>query len=888
MWTATDLHNESDVEQKFLFPFITEPKPLGLGLPASVVLTKVSVRRILIGKGTDQKLYYPDYLVAILGFPVLVIEAKHPNESVEEGFRQARLYATELNALYNHEVAPTKFVIASNGVDLWYGYSDQAEPIGKASCSSLGSYSAVIADMVNLMSWEPLQRWAKTIASQMRPAELFKPRRLVGGYGFQNEEIGINTFGVTLTSLISPIFNPTTTQERATVARDGYISSKRRERYIDPIDRVIRAARGPSETQVQSLDDSGNPTELISKLKKLRELENKVLLLIGSVGSGKSTFIDHLYEVALTKDLLDGTVWCRVNMNAAPVTPGEIYTWLRREIVDGCRTSQPEYDFDEYDILRRLYSVEIQRFNKGVGKLYSSQPEVFDIKLAEYIQEVQRDERAVANAYVRFTCSERGKLLVVVLDNCDKKTRDEQLLMFEAAQWLQKEFRCLVILPLRDETYDNHRDQPPLDTALKDLVFRIEPPMFQHVLIRRMQLALKLLAHGKEKLHFSLPNGISVEYPKSDQAFYLTSIVKTLFEHDRFARRLIIGLAGRNIRRALEIFLEFCKSGYIGEDQIYKIRISEGKYSIPLHQVANVLLRMNRRFYDSDHSYIKNIFAGDRDDVSPAYFCRYMILQWLRTNFHTSGTQGLKGYYPKREVKQALMPYGLEPDVLDREFNYLLAAHCLIAEHLRIDSVEDDDLVRLGPAGFAHLDLVGNLSYLAAVAEDTNFSDRLQAERVAQRIRNFESHLHIKTALDNSTDLVEFLSLARKNLVPPNGSYLQDDLLNCLTDLTEAHEVLIRVSKAQSHDPWFDADKRMARQSRHIATITNVVNYGCFAELEGGLTGLLHNDNMGGISLDDGDRVEVEVVWVDVVQRKISLKLLTILEEEAGDIVPGA
>ena len=888
MWTAADLKNESDVEQKFLFPFMTEPMPLGLGLPASVVLTKVNVRRMQIGKGADQKLYYPDYLVAILGLPVLVIEAKHPNESVEEGFRQARLYAAELNALFEHGITPTKFVIACNGIDFWYGYSDQADPIGRALCSSLGSYSGVIASLVDLMSWEPLKSWATSLAQRIRPAELFKPRRLLGGHGFQNEEVGINTFGATLTSLISPIFNPTTAQERAIVARDGYISSKRRERYIDPIDRVIRAARGPSETQVQSLDDSGNPTELIGKLKKLRELENKVLLLIGSVGSGKSTFIDHLYEVALPKDLLDGTVWCRVNMNAAPVTPGEIYTWLRREIIEGCRSSLPESDFDDYDVLKRVYGIEIQKFNKGVGKLYSSQLDVFNIKLAEYIQDIQRDERVVANAHVRFTCAQRGKLLVVVLDNCDKKTRDEQLLMFEAAQWLQKEFRCLVILPLRDETYDNHRDQPPLDTALKDLVFRIEPPLFQHVLVRRAQLALKQLGHGGEKLRYSLPNGFYVEYPKSDQAFYLTSIVRTLFEHDRFARRMIIGLAGRNIRRALEIFLEFCKSGYIGEDQIFKIRQSEGIYSLPLHQVATVLIRMNRRFYDSDHSYIKNIFASNRDDVLPAFFCRYMILQWLRRKFQASGTQGLKGYYLKREVKQALMPYGHAPDVLDREFNYLLAAHCVIAEHLRTDSVEDDDLVRLGPAGFVHLDLVGNLSYLAAVAEDTNFSDRLQAERVAQRIRNLESHLHLKTALDNGTDLVEFLNSVQKHLLPPHGSYIQDDPLSRLTDITEASEALIRVAKAQSHDPWFDADKRMGRQSRHKATITNVVEYGCFVEFEDGLAGLLHKKNMAGKSLNFGDRVEVEVLWVDVVQRRIGLKLLTVLEEEAGDMVPGA
>ena len=59
---------------------------------------------------------------------------------------------------------------------------------------------------------------------------------------------------------------------------------------------------------------------------------------------------------------------------------------------------------------------------------------------------------------------------------------------------------------------------------------------------------------------------MTVEYPRSEQAYYLTSILKSLFEHDRFIRRMITGLSRRNIEEALEIFLEFCNSGHIGED----------------------------------------------------------------------------------------------------------------------------------------------------------------------------------------------------------------------------------------------------------------------------------------------------------------------------------
>lgn len=885
MWQIDDLNNESDVEQKFLYGFLTDAQPLGLELPSSIIQTKANLRRFSIGKGTETKLYYPDYVVAMYGLPLVVVEAKAPTESVEEGYRQARLYAHELNALFATGLNPTKFIVASNGIELWYGFADQAEPLSKAQLSSLGAYSPDVAKLQDMISWGKLSVYAAGLSNSVRPEGLFKPRRLLGGAGFQNEEVGQNTFGSTITASISAIFNPTTETERTFIARNGYIPSRRRERYVDPIDRVIRAARPPSETDAQYLDDTSKPTELISRLKNKGNLEHKVLLLIGSVGSGKTTFVDHLREVALPRALIDTTVWCRLDMNSAPVSPTEIYDWLRLALVDACRASLPKDDFDDLDTLRKVFAVEINKFNKGVGKLYASQPDVFNVKLAEHIESIQNDRHAVAQAHIRYCCGDRSKLCIIALDNCDKKTRDEQLLMFEAAQWLQKEFRALVILPLRDETYDNHRLQPPLDTALKDMVFRIEPPLFQNVLLSRVRLAMSQLNKSSgEKLYFTLPNGMTVEYPRSDQAYYLTSIVKSLFEHDRFVRRMIVGLSGRNMRNALEIFLEFCNSAHIGEDQIFKIRQSEGRYTLPLHQVATVLIRMNRRFYDSDHSYVKNLFSANRDDPRPSFFCRYMILRWLREKFSASGTDGLKGYFRAGMIKQELMSYGLSPDMLEREFNYLLGSRCVVAEHLRIDSVNDDDLVRIGPAGFVHLDLIGNVSYLAAVAEDTFFSDRIQAERVSNRIKSAGGHLHVKTAVDNATEVVEYLQRIKSLVAPPNGSFLAEDRFAILTDIDEADNALKRVKRDLSWDPWFDADKRLARGSKHLTTVVNVVAFGCFVEFVDGLNGLVHSTNMNGFQVGLGDRVLIEVIWVDSVQKKISLGLLEVVQEDAGDL----
>jgi hypothetical protein len=50
--SLSELLTESDVEQKVIWPLLTTPYPSGLGLRTSDVLTKTSIRRLEIGKGT--------------------------------------------------------------------------------------------------------------------------------------------------------------------------------------------------------------------------------------------------------------------------------------------------------------------------------------------------------------------------------------------------------------------------------------------------------------------------------------------------------------------------------------------------------------------------------------------------------------------------------------------------------------------------------------------------------------------------------------------------------------------------------------------------------------------------------------------------------------------
>ena len=84
-----DLKTESDVEQKLIWPILTNALPLGLGFSPSDVFTKLSIRRLEIGKGKTKKLYYPDYLIVMAGLPVIVVEAKAVGEDLSIALHEA-------------------------------------------------------------------------------------------------------------------------------------------------------------------------------------------------------------------------------------------------------------------------------------------------------------------------------------------------------------------------------------------------------------------------------------------------------------------------------------------------------------------------------------------------------------------------------------------------------------------------------------------------------------------------------------------------------------------------------------------------------------------------------------------------------------------------------
>ena len=885
MWFEAEVDNESDVEQKIIYPLLSEKYPFGLGINEVYIKTKANIKKINLGKGQEAKLYYPDYLVLIDGYPVICVEAKAPGIDLTEAFRESRLYAAEINSTIQNGVNTCKFVLAINDKEIWYGYSDQAEPINKIKVADCNSTSQSLDELQNFISLESIKiELKKELTKLTRGVSYSRAKSLLGGLGVQGEELDRNTFGATVTSAIARIFNPLSKIDRRYVSQNAYVSSRRKERFISPIDKLIRAANPSSVSDAIQLEDTEKPSEIISKLNDASAIDRQVMLLIGSVGSGKSTFIDYLFNKALDEELLNKVTPVRIDMNNSPLSRDEIYSWLRQKIIEGCKSSLPDIDFDEISTIEKVYSAEINKAKKGDLSYFEEGTLDWKKGLRDEVVRLKNDDVLTTNAFVRFCCAERAKTLIVVLDNCDKKETQEQLLMFQVAQWIQDTLRCLVILPLRDETYEHYKHQPPLDTALKDLVFRIEPPLLQHVLVSRVKLSLKELeGEANETLAYDLPNGFRVEYPKSERAYYLTAILSSIFEHNNFVRNIIVGLSGRNIRRALEIFIELCNSSHLDSPEVLKIRQSEGRHKIAFHKILTILLRINRRFYDSNQSYIKNLFDRDENEPPVNSFARFLILTWLKNNNQTNSGK-FKGYHSISEVINALNEVGISERKLYREVEYLIDGNCIVTEDFKNTDLSMSTLIKITPSGEVHLDLSSNITYLSTICEES-LIDTDCAEKIKKRITHLDSQMSYQNSVLNA---MEFYSSLKKNAdenIPPFESYLFNEH-SAKFDLSEIEKKIEHAKNRVSDDPWFMAEKTYTRGSTHKGLVQNKLDYCCFVNLADGTTSRIKNEDIEIElhSFDSGDLVQIEILWINSAQKRIGAKLTELLVEESGDL----
>jgi energy-coupling factor transporter ATP-binding protein EcfA2 len=879
--TGVVLYSESDVEQKFVVPMLTTPAPHGFGYELSDFRTKVDIRRLSIDKGDKKKLYFPDYAVILDGIPALIIEAKLPGADLNEALREARLYALEINAFYPSGLNPCKKILATDGNVVVGCFWDQSQPYISLTRDNLNVLDPLLQKLTEFAGRKILREEVDDLIRSIRPNKKFiKPTQILGGKAVANEGVGENSFGVNVSIEYKYLFNPKTLKERSELVGNAYVTSKRKQAHIAPIDKIIRAAVPMHIVDARSIKNTGSPNEIIDELRT-RKIQNEICLLVGSVGSGKSTFTDYLRLRALPKDVAGSTSWINVNLNVAPLSKDKVYDWIVGELTAELRKAHLDIDFDALAFLRTIYKEGLDKVDKGRAALYDRSSDKYADVVADAIKEFQADAVGTLSAVVNFLYRSNAKLLIIVFDNCDKRTRDDQLLMFDVASWLKSRLQCMVFLPLRDTTYDQYKSEPPLDTVIKDLVFRIDPPLLERVIYARLSYALREIQGDGNDFVYYLSNGMKVKCARSEVAEYLKAIIASLFQ-DHFFKRVITGLAGRNIRRGLEILLDFCKSGHIDESEILKIRSSSGAHPLPNHLISKILLKGKRRYYSDSESNIRNLFDSHEQDPFPNPFVRIAILRWLKIKRRDYGPNKTVGFHKVEELISSLQAAGFSAGRAMIELAELHRADCVISES-QDSKMEKEDLISLAPAGLVHLDLLQNVNYLSTVAEDVIFAEEDVAKKVAYNLtgRSLFRVDSRQAAISNCKLLMGYMASYHDSRFLGDAKVLSEDVIADLVDLKSISDFVENVA---INDQAF-RELSQTQDDYPIGTqvdgqVVSVQNYGFFVEFGLRGRGLVHSSQFNHMNNDPanaieaGDWVIVEILEFNPDHKRFGLRLI--------------
>ena len=191
----------------------------------------------------------------------------------------------------------------------------------------------------------------------------------------------------------------------------------------------------------------------------------------------------------------------------------------------------------------------------------------------EDLQEWHKDPQRLALGICRHFTGQRREVVVVVMDNVDRLNLESQLGAFTLSLWFLHQSKTFVILQMRDETYERFKNSKPLDTFRSGVVFHITPPRFLDVVKRRLELSLESLSRNSpETLEYHLSSGMRIRYPNSMLGEFMRSIYLELFDRRQNLSRILQGLAGRDIRYALDMFVSILNSGHLarGSDHLHR------------------------------------------------------------------------------------------------------------------------------------------------------------------------------------------------------------------------------------------------------------------------------------------------------------------------------
>ena len=324
-----------------------------------------------------------------------------------------------------------------------------------------------------------------------------------------------------------------------------------------------------------------------------------VTLVIGSVGSGKSTYLKH-YELVGGADLLERKKahWIYVDFELLgdDGNPRDfMYASLLEYIND---TETIDYNM----VLRRAYDREIAALARGpLQGMYRSDKEEFEKQVSIMMMDDLRKIEPYVDKVISHIALEG--LCIIVLDNIDL-SEDESLELSVLSEGLafSRRSKCHVMVSIRDDTFVRHKDKSSLN-AYEFKKMWLDPPPIRDVLKKRLNYASKVVKNKKASITIE-----SATFIIPDLGVFFEMVQSGVL--DGRAGEFIEYISGNNVRYGLDIVKNFLVSGHTSAEKSIRNYIAREWEGFPFGEIFRGSMLGQWKYYSERRSECVNIFES--------------------------------------------------------------------------------------------------------------------------------------------------------------------------------------------------------------------------------------------------------------------------------------
>lgn len=688
---------------------------------------------------------YYDYLFSIPGFR-FIVEAKRDfnyftfptkhktltigtlEKSNKEVIRQVRQYLFNVGLQYAVITNGHQFIIGKftniDGSDwktnkclIFDGFDDIDERftdfyniLSKSSISENTGFSVFLEESV--------QKEGKTILSTLseKDAELVR-----------------NSLSSELTPIIDKLFgelNSIDENLNNELIKECFIENKEIKKNRSEIEKLF----ADLPPKLEHIVPAQNTDSIVKQIKKEIITDNlkfnqnppNPIVIIGSKGAGKTTFINYLFSNSDYPEHSHPHIY--IDFRKYSELQDSFTNKIYADILEQVYEKYNQFELSTIKSLRNIYHKEIKRNDEGIWKynLENCKNE-YEKELSFFFSEKQKDNESHFFRISEHLIKSRRTRLCIIIDNADQFDIETQKKVFLFAQSINRKGNVTIIISLREGYYYKLRQFPPFD-AFACNVYHITAPPYKDVLQKRINYALNQVElTGKSS---GIVGDKTFVIKNDNVRIFLLGLKSTLFDnHNSEILNFIQETTYPNIRAGLDIFKQFLTSGHT-EVSEYIIRYKENQGNdvsmvIPYWEFIKAVGLDNRKYYKHDISIIKNLFYPTKGNNN--HFLKIKILSFLDDKLNKGGNSGK--YYNVEEVINEFVNVGYVNKYLIAELEELCKWR-LIETDEQISDVENYGMIKIDGSicismkGHHYINyLLNKFSYLEMALEDTPIFD---------------------------------------------------------------------------------------------------------------------------------------------------------------------